>query len=57
MIKFVPFEKMGKKQKRALNLKKRRDWGGVNPVTRPVDPDPKRYSRKTKHKKRDFETE
>ncbi len=31
---FVPYKKLSKKKKRELDLKKRRTWGGVNPVTR-----------------------
>ena len=34
MKKFVPYEKLSKKQKRVLDLKRRRDWGSLNPVTR-----------------------
>ena len=52
MTKFVPYAKMSKKQRRELDKRQRRDWGGLNPATRPVDPDPKRYTRKVKHKNR-----
>lgn len=34
MEKFVPYEKMSKKQKRELDSKKRGTWGSNNPVTR-----------------------
>ena len=44
MEKFVPFEKMSKKQKREANRKLRRGWGGLNPVTR-KPPNPKAYRR------------
>ena len=33
MEKFVPYEKMSKKQKREINKEKRNLWG-MNPVTR-----------------------
>jgi hypothetical protein len=32
--KMIPYEKMSKKAKKELDRKKRRDWGGLNPVTR-----------------------
>ena len=44
MNKFTPFEKLSKRNQRALNQKRRKDWGGINPVTR-KPPDPKAYSR------------
>ena len=34
MEKFIPYEKLSKKRKRELDLKKRGSWGGLNPVTR-----------------------
>ncbi len=48
--KFVPYEKMGKKQKRALDLMRRKDWSGVRPVTRKIESE-KKYDRRVKHKK------
>ncbi len=30
----VPYEKLSKKAKRELDKRSRRDWGGLNPVTR-----------------------
>ena len=50
MKKFVPYEKLSKKEKKKINSAKRRDWNGLNPVTRIADA-PKKYSRKEKHKK------
>jgi len=47
--KFIPFEKLSKKEQRKINLMKRRDWQGINPVTRVAKPD-NSYSRKQKHK-------
>ena len=34
MEKFVPYEKLSKKEKRKQDLRKRRDWGELTPVTR-----------------------
>ena len=34
MDKFIPYEKRSKKAKREADKKQRRDWGGLNPVTR-----------------------
>lgn len=34
MDKFIPYEKLSKKEKRKLDLSKRQTWGGLNPVTR-----------------------
>ncbi len=33
MEKFVPFEKLSKKEQKKLNSAKRRDWNGLDPVT------------------------
>ena len=51
MKKFVPYEKLSKKEKKKINSAKRRDWNGLNPVTRVADC-PKKYSRKEKHNSR-----
>ena len=48
MEKFVPYEKMSKKEKRKLDIAKRHDWNGLNPVTRIAEKE-KKYSRKVKH--------
>lgn len=42
--KFVPKEKLSKRKKRELDLKKRGTWGEVNPVSRKVE-SKKRYNR------------
>ena len=34
MEKFIPYEKLSKKEKRKLDLAKRQTWGNLNPVTR-----------------------
>ena len=45
MKKFTPYEKLSKKQKRAIDKAKRGDWGGINPVTRRSENE-KAYNRK-----------
>lgn len=45
MERFVPYEKLGKKQRRALDARRRGSWGGLNPVTRKPQ-NPKAYNRK-----------
>lgn len=49
MTDFVPFDKLGKKEKKKLNSAKRRGWNGLNPVTRVADENKKVYKRKPKH--------
>lgn len=44
MKKFVPLEKMNKKQQREFYKKQRKDWGGLSPVTRTPE-NPKAYNR------------
>ena len=34
MEKFIPYEKLSKKEKRKMDLVKRRTWGKLNPITR-----------------------
>ena len=34
MEKFIPYEKLSKKEKRKLNQAKRQTWNSLNPVTR-----------------------
>lgn len=45
MEKFIPQEKLSKKEKRKLALAQRGTWNGVNPVTRKVE-SKKAYNRK-----------
>lgn len=47
MNTFVEYKKMSKKQQREYNQSKRRDWNGVNPVTKVV-PNKKAYNRNNK---------
>lgn len=49
MEKFVPYEKLSKKKKRELDLKKRKTWGNVNPITR-RSANPKAYNRQKARK-------
>ncbi|MGN0978019.1 MAG: hypothetical protein ACI4PH_08195 [Faecousia sp.] len=45
MEKYIPYEKLSKKEKRKLDLARRGSWGAVSPVTRkPVSS--KAYNRK-----------
>lgn len=34
MAKFIPYEKLSKKEQKKLNQAKRQTWGAINPVTR-----------------------
>ena len=45
MTRFIPYEKLSKKEKKKRDLEKRRDWGRMSPVTRVVR-SKKAYSRK-----------
>lgn len=44
MNKFMPYEKLSKKEKKKVNAKARKSWNGVNPVTK-TTPNPKAYNR------------
>jgi hypothetical protein len=50
MDKFTSFDKLSKKEQKKLNDSKRRDWNGLNPVTRVVPDSKKVYKRKPKHR-------
>ena len=45
MEKFIPYEKLSKKEKRKLDSAKRGTWGQLNPVTRKSE-NPKAYNRR-----------
>jgi hypothetical protein len=45
MNRFLPREKMGKREKRALDNSKRQTWAGISPVTRTTENE-KTYNRK-----------
>lgn len=44
MEKFIPYDKLSKKERRRLDAQKRTTWGSFNPVTRKPE-NPKAYSR------------
>ena len=45
MEKFIPYEKLSKKEKRKMNLAKRQTWGSMSPVTRKTE-NSKAYNRR-----------
>ena len=45
MEKFIPFEKLSKKEQRKRNQQKRSTWGALSPVTRRSET-PKAYNRR-----------
>ena len=49
MKKFTPYEKLSKKKQREHDLKQRRTWGSLNPVTRNTA-NPKAYNRQKARK-------
>lgn len=54
MKKFVPYEKLSKKEKRALNNQRRNTWGNLNPTTRKPE-NSKAYNRnKARNWKHDY---
>ena len=54
MEKFIPYEKLPKKEKRKLDQAKRQTWGELNPVTRKPE-NSKAYNRnKARNWKRDY---
>ena len=56
MEKYIPYEKLSKKEKRKLDLSRRGSWGAVDPVTR-KPPSSKAYNRKkTQDWKREAES-
>ena len=54
MEKFIPYEKLSKKEKHKMDLAKRQTWGELNPVTRKPE-NSKAYNRnKARNWKREF---
>ena len=47
MEKYIPYEKLSKKEKRKLDLARRNTWGELNPVTRKPQ-NSKAYNRKSR---------
>ena len=55
MEKFIPYEKLSKKEKRKMDLAKRQTWGELNPITRKPE-NSKAYNRnKARNWQRDCE--
>lgn len=48
MNRFIPYDKLSKKEQKRIDQMKRKEWGSVNPVTQIV-PGKKKYSRKEKY--------
>ena len=54
MEKFIPYEKLSKKEKRKIDQTRRQTWGELNPVTRSPE-NSKAYNRnKARNWKRDY---
>ena len=53
MEKFIPYEKLSKKEKRKLDQAKRQTWGELNPVTRKPENSRAYNRRKSQAWKRD----
>ena len=53
MEKFIPYEKLSKKEKRKLDQAKRQTWGELNPVTRKPQTSKAYNRRKAQSWKRD----
>ncbi len=49
MMRFIPYEKLSKKERRKIDLKMRGDWGNVKPAEVKYRCK-KAYTRKLKHK-------
>jgi hypothetical protein len=45
MTKYIPYEKLSKKEQKKVNAQKRKDWNGVSPITKKVE-SKKVYNRK-----------
>ena len=54
MEKFIPYEKLSKKEKRKMDLAKRKTWGELNPVTRKPENSKAYNRRKTQDWKREL---
>lgn len=55
MEKYIPYEKLSKKEKRRIDSARRTTWGALNPVTRKPR-NSRAYNRnKSRNWKRDFE--
>lgn len=54
MEKFIPYEKLSKKEKQKMNLAKRQTWGSMNPVTRKPENSKVYNRRKTQDWKKEY---
>ena len=54
MEKFIPYEKLSKKEKRKMDLAKRQTWGELNPVTRKPENSRAYNRRKSQNWKREL---
>ena len=52
--KYVPLDKQSKQKRKEYYANRRKDWGGLNPVTR-KPPNPKAYKRKKSGQRHDHE--
>ena len=49
MTRFIPYEKLSKKERRKLDAVKRLDWNGVDPSTKTIPSKKNVHVRKPKH--------
>ena len=49
MEKFVPYDKLSKKERRKIDAEKRNGWNGVNPAMRVEETERTKYKRKPKY--------
>ena len=54
MDKFIPYEKLSKKEKRKIDQTRRQTWGELNPVTRKPDSSKAYNRRKAQSWKKDI---
>ena len=54
MEKFIPYEKLSKKEKRKIDQARRQTWGELNPVTRKPENSKAYNSNKARNWKRDY---
>ena len=54
MEKFIPYEKLSKKEKRKIDQARRQTWGELNPVTRKPENSKAYNRRKSQNWKRDL---
>ena len=54
MEKFIPYEKLSKKQRRQLDRRRRNDWGELKPVSRKIESG-KIYKRKKAKQEEDLD--